>query len=233
MAVLEGGTSAAIAEVGAAAAKGLHTINKPQDYGALGHYRVQVVTGTLAAVQAASNQYFQFKWTDASRFAVIFRVWSGFQTLARFTAGTITDFGLDLFIVRTFAAGGGGTTLTLTLDNQQMRTSMASSLAQINVATTGALTAATTLDAHPIGQTIGGHGSQITPTVTAPDFTSTAGVNGHETGGLLYKCHTDVGEHPIVLALNEGLVIRNRAVWPAVGTGIYSFGITWAEVTAF
>lgn len=226
------GASGSVAEVGAFAAEGQHVIAKPTDHGALGHYRFQVVTGTLAAAQAASNQYLQFKWTDATRFAVIKKVWSGFQTLTRFTAGTITDFGLDLFMVRSYAAGAAAT-LTLTGDNQQLRTSMGASLAAVTIATTGGLTAATTLDAHPIGQTIGGHGNQVVPSATLFGSMDTLAVNGHETGGLLYRCSLDAGEHPIVLAQNEGLVIRNRAVWPAAGTGIYSFGMVWCECTAF
>lgn len=227
------GAGGSIAEVGAFAAEGQHVISKPTDHGTLGHYRVQVVTGTLAAALAASAQIWQFKWTDATRFAVIKKVWSGFNTLTRFTAGTVTDFGLDLFIVRSFAAGGGATTLTLTGDNQQLRTNMGASLAQINVSTTAALTVATTLDAHPIGQTIGGHGDQVTPSATVAAWLDTLAVNGHETGGLLYRCDLASGEHPIVLAQNEGLVIRNRVVWPVAGTGVYSFGISWAEVAAF
>lgn len=226
------GAGGSIVEAGAFAAEGIHTIAKPHDHGTLGHYRVQVVTGTLAAALAASAQLFQFKWTDATRFAVIMRVWSGFTTLTRFTAGTVTDFGVDLFVVRSFAAGGGGTTLTLTGDNQQLRTNMGASLAQINVSTTAALTAATTLDAHPIGQTIGGHGDQVTPSATLADFGMTAGLNGSEMG-TLYRAEVMSGEHPLVLAQNEGFVIRNRGVWPAAGTGIYSFGCVWAEVAAF
>lgn len=227
------GAGGSIVEAGAFAAEGLHTINKPHDHGTLGHYRVQVVTGTLAAALAANAQIMQFKWTDATRFAVIFKVWSGFVTLTRFTAGTITDFGLDLVLVRSFAAGGGGTTLTLTGDSQSLRTNMGASLAQINISTTAALTAATTLDAQPIGQTIGGHGDQVVPAVGLSDRVMTAPINGHETGGLLYKCDTSNGEHPIVLAQNEGFAVRNRAVWPVAGTGIYSIGVMWAEVAAF
>lgn len=227
------GAGGSVAQVGAFAAEGLHTINKPTDHGSLGHYRIQVVTGTLAAVLAANAQLLQFKWTDATRFAVITKVWSGFRTLTRFTAGTITDFGLDMVIARSFAAGGGGTTLTLTGDNNSLRTNMGASLAQINVSTTALLTAATTLDSHPVGQTIGGHGDQVVPAAGLADSTMTLALQGHETGGLLFKANIANGEHPIVLAQNEGFVIRNRVVWPAAGTGVYSFGVCWAEVDAF
>jgi hypothetical protein len=219
------GAGGSVAEVGAFAAEGMHAVAKPTDHGALGHYRVSVITGTLAAALAANAQLFQFKWTDATRFAVITSLEAYFTTLTRFTAGTITDFGLDAFIARSFAAGGGGTTLTLTGDNQNVRTNMGASLAQINVSTTAALTAATTLDAHPFEQSNGGHGSQEVPSVTVP--------NREPARPLIYKCRMEAGEHPIVLAQNEGIVVRNRIVWPAAGTGSWVFKIQWAEVTAF
>ncbi len=41
------------------------------------------------------------------------------------------------------------------------------------------------------------------------------------------------GMHPIVLAQNEGIVIRNRTVWPAAGTGILMVALDWAEVAAY
>jgi hypothetical protein len=225
MAVLEGGTSAVIAEVGAAAQKGLHMIPKPTDAGALGHYRVAVVTGTMAAALAASAQVFQFKWTDATRLAVITSLEARMTTLTGFTAGTITDAGLDAFIARSYAAGGGGTTLTLTGDNNNLRTSFGASLATINVSTTAALTAATTLDTQPFEQSIHGGGRQATPSATVPVEPPPP--------ALLYQARISDGEYPIVLAQNEGVVIRNRAVWPAAGTAILQFKIQWAEVTAF
>src|SRR3990172_12548649 len=109
------GAGGTLAGVGAEAQEALHVVAKPQDYGVLGHYRISVVTGTLAAAQAAANQYFQFKWTDATRLALIMALETKFQTLTAFTAATLTDHtSLDAFIARSFAAGGGGTTLTLT-----------------------------------------------------------------------------------------------------------------------
>ena len=50
---------------------------------------------------------------------------------------------------------------------------------------------------------------------------------------LIYQCDMAGGEHPIVLAQNEGLVIRNRTVWPAAGTGILQVEVAWAETTLF
>jgi len=222
------GAGASVAEVGAFAQKALHTVGKPTDVGALGHYRFSVSTGTLAAVLAANAQLLQFKWTDATRFAVITAIESKFVTLTRFTAGTITDFGVDAFIARTYAAGGGGTALTITGDNLAVRASMGTTLvSEIRVATTAGLTAATTLDTQPFEQSVGGMGAQVVPSATIQVMDSA------ENANLNYRPRMESGEHPIILAQNEGIVIRNRTVWPAGGTGIYSFMMQWAEVTAF
>jgi hypothetical protein len=153
MAVLEGGTSAVVAEVGAVSAKGLHVITKPIDHGVLGHYRIAPSTGILGATLAANAQLLQFKWTDATRLAVITYIEARFQTLTKFTAATLTDYGsLDGIVIRpTYTGGGGGTALTMTGNNAKVRTSMGTSLVgEIRVATTGLLTAVSaTLDTQP------------------------------------------------------------------------------------
>ena len=50
---------------------------------------------------------------------------------------------------------------------------------------------------------------------------------------LLFEPDIASGEHPLVLGQNEGFVLRNRAVWPAAGTGIIQVEVSWAEVTAY
>ena len=226
MAVIEGGTSAAVAEVGAAAAKGLHVQLRPFDAGALGHYRLASVSGTMAAALAAGSQIFQFKWTDATRFAVVTSLKVRFLTLTRFTAGTITDFGVDAFIARTYTGGSGGTALTITGDNGALRAAYGTTLvSEIRVPTTAALGAVTTLDTQPFTQGFGA-GVQVTPSATVQYETDNIPL-------LDYQARTESGESPVILAQNEGIIVRNRAVWPIAGTGIYSFEIQWSEVTAF
>jgi hypothetical protein len=58
----------------AEAPKGLHTINKPQDYGVLGHYRGVFTTGTVAAGMAAGGELLQMRWIDTTRFCVIYEI---------------------------------------------------------------------------------------------------------------------------------------------------------------
>lgn len=225
MAVLEGGVSGLIQEVGLGAAIPGHVTAKPIPQSGLGHYRWSGVTGTIAAALAASAQLWYFRWTDATRLAVITRIRAQFQTLTPFTANTLTDFGFDLFKATGISAGAGGTQV-LGSAVSKMRTSMGNSLiADMRIATTAALTALTTLDGNPITQSIGD------PNLTNPaGGTEEPRVNDPT---LIYQCDMAGGEHPIVLAQNEGLVIRNRTVWPAAGTGVLQVELAWAETTLF
>lgn len=221
------GNGGVISEVDGSTFRALRMAGRPVDHGALGQYQISVVTGTLAAALAASAQVFQFKWTDATKLAVILGLRTRFLPLTPFTAATLTDHtSFDAFVVRSFAAGGGGTTLTLTGNNAKLRTSMATSLATINVATTAALTAATTLDAQPFSQSLR-KGNRVNPAAPTEEVVMPA------FDGLNYSPDVASGQHPVVLAQNEGIAIRNRTVWPAAGTGILLVELNWAEVTAY
>ncbi len=221
------GNTGVVAEVDGTTFRAQRATNRPVDYGALGIYQISVVTGTLAAALAAAAQVFQFKWTDATRLAVILGIRTRFLPLTPFTAATLTDHtSFDAVMVRSYAAGGGGTTLTLTGNNAKLRTSMASSLATINVSTTAALTLATTLDAQPFAQSIR-KGNRVNPAAATEEVIMPA------MDGMEFSPDVGRGQHPLVLAQNEGFVIRNRTVWPAAGTGILLIECTWAEVTAY
>ena len=145
-----------------------------------------------------------------------------------FTAATLTDFGFDLHKATAVSAGGGGTDLGASVKTR-MRTSMGASLLDtaglMRVATTGALTAITTLDALPIAQSVGD-----TQRVNPAAATEEQRVNDPT---LEYKADMAGGEYPLVLAQNEGLVFRNRTVWPAAGTGLFTIELSWSEVSAF
>lgn len=233
MAVIEGGTSAALVGVGLEASSPAHTVNRALPHGSLGHYRIAATSGTLAAALAAGGQLFYVRWTDATRFMVVTRVKLSFQPLTLFTAATLTDFGFDLFKATAVSAGGGGTDLGALAKTRMRTTGMGASLLDtaglMRVSTTAALTAITTLDATAIAQSVGD--SQVV------DANAAAGtpieyprVNDPT---LLFQPDIASGEYPLVLAQNEGLVLRNRAVWPAAGTGIVTVEMSWAEVTAY
>ena len=229
MAVLEGGTSAALADVGVAAASPLHVNTKPTPYGALGHYALTAETGLIAAGMGADGELLQFRWTDATRFAVIYEVGVTMfrNNTTAFAAG---NWNFKLTIARGWTAvGTGGGTLTLTGDNNQLRTSMGASLVQeIRVATTAALGIGTkTLDVNNLNATYGRVPAtaniSIIPPVQIADLASGPGM-------VLFS--RDPGsEHPIVVAQNEGFVIRANV--PATGTWNAGFWLKWCEVASY
>lgn len=234
MSLTVAGNSGVVADVDGTTFRALKTVNRPIDHGSNGHYRIQSVTGTLAAALAAgtssAGHVFAFRWSDASDLAVITKLKTRFLPLTPFTAATLTDHtSFDAFIVRSYTAShSGGTNLTPTGNNAKMRTNMAASkVADIRISTTGALTNGTeTFDAFPFAQSIR-KGNRVNP-AAATEETIMPAMDGMEMdfdmGG---------GDHPIVLAQNEGIVIRNRTVWPAAGTGILTVMIAWAEVDSF
>lgn len=225
MAIIEGATSSELVEVGQANAKPLHVVSKPQSFGSLGHYQLAVQTNEIREDMAENGEIFQFRWTDATRLCIINKITiNGMFATTAFAAGGIT---LAAAICRSWSADGtGGTTLTLTGDNNQLRSSMgASLLGTARIATIGALGAGTkTIDAQNIGM-ITTHSSGGTSSAT-PIIGSI-----HLPMNDLFDCDIASGEHPIVLAANEGIIVRAK-VPP---TGLWTAGLTikWAELTAF
>lgn len=225
MAVIEGAVSLALAGVANQAQSGMHVICKPDAFGGLGHYDLSAISGSISAGIGVNAEIFQFRWTDATRFAIIKKIsLTGMRATTAFAVGVIN---LHTIIARAWTvAGTGGAVLTMTGNNQKMRTNMGTSLVQeIRVISTSGLGLGTkTLDANPIGQ------------VTTH---SSAGV-GSATPiiGSIYLPHLDLyeqdqadGEHPIVLAQNEGFVIRAEV--PATGVWNLGFKIKWAELEFF
>lgn len=228
MAVIEGGTTGSLQEVGHADSVAAHVRTSPLAQSTvLGSYRYSGVTGTLAAALAAGGQIFYVRWTDATRYFVLHKFSAHFQCLTPFTAATLTDFGFDLFKATAVSAGSGGTDVGAVVKTK-MRTSMGASLLDatglVRISTTAALGALTTLDASPIAQSVGD-----TQRVNPAAATEEATVNNPN---LEYWVDMASGEYPLVLSANEGLVLRNRAVWPAAGTGIVRVEMAWSEVSA-
>jgi hypothetical protein len=229
MAVIEGGVSGSLQEVGVSPFIAAHVRSSPLAQSAsLGAYRIAATTGTVAAALAANAQVFYLRWTDATRYFVLHRFKASFQALTLFTGATLTDFGFDLIRATAVSAGGGGTDLGA-LVKTRMRSTMSPSLLDtaglMRISGTAALTALTTLDATSIAQSVGDP-QRVNPAAG----TEEQRVNDPT---LLYEAKMSDGEYPLVLAQNEGLVFRNRTVWPAAGTGIFTIEMSWSEVSAF
>lgn len=228
------GATGSVAEVGAAAAEGLHTIAKPQDYGALGHYRAVVTTGTMAAGMAANGEILQMRWVDATRFCIIQQI-SILEFRNITTAFAVGPYNFQVIRSTAWSADGtGGANPAIADPQMQVRAAtMGASLFStgFRLATTAALGAGTkVLDTMPMGACYGNVGS--TPAIAEFFIPKGGGATGTGGGGVpLINPDVSDGEHPLVLAANEGISVR--ATVPATGTWIASLLVKWAEVTAF
>jgi hypothetical protein len=198
---------------------------------ALGFYSIGVGTGVYNGL-AAGAAVFAARWGDATRLALILRVTvSVIQSAAVSTLGGRVD--RRLIIARSFTASyTGGTTISLTGDNNKMRTSQGSSLfTDMRVASTAALTVGTrTLDSQAVG--IAAVWANLT---TSPTATGTASTTAHNRIIDKYDLFNTTANfnYPIVLAQNEGIVVDMQNAQPS-GSSLSTFiEVQWAEVNAF
>lgn len=223
MAIQIQGNGGVVAEVDGSTFRALRVTGRPIDYGALGFYRIGMVSGTMAAALAANAELFQFRWSDATRFAVPYNCYFSAGANAAATAAGLVA--VRMALARSWTvAGSGGTRATMTGNNQKLRASMGSSLVNdIGIAATAGLTAGTkTIDAQDISALATGVGTgAITVAVALPLFNS-----------ALIDVNSTV-DHPPVLAQNEGFVIRSGPAMPASMTWHFAVQCSWAEVAAF
>lgn len=225
MAIQIQGNGGTIAEVDGAVFRALRVTMRPADYGSLGHYGLAQVSGALSAALAANAELYQFRWTDATRLAVVRRVVvSGGANVAATTAALVA---LELAIARGWSAdGSGGTAATLTGNNGKFRTAMGTSLAgAARIASTAGLTAGTkTIDTNGVGNVAF---SVLTGAITVA-------VSGTILPSTPLLEDESGNAHPIVLATNEGWIVRNGATaWPAGMTWNFGCYHRWSELTAY
>lgn len=224
MAIPIQGNAGVVVEV-EANSRALRSTPRPIDHGALGQYRLSMISGTIAAALGASSEVFQFRWTDATRLCLVQKVViSGGANVAATAAALVS---MDVLFARAFtAAGTGGATASLAGNNQKLRTSMGTSLlGEARMITTAALGVGTkTLDNLGLGNYAIGIG---TGAITA--------ASRLQLFDRIPLFDSDGGEsHGIVLAQNEGFVIRNGPVaFPAAMTWNLGVVVTWAELTAY
>lgn len=224
MAIQIQGYSGVVADVDGTAFRALRVAPKPVDYGVLGHYSYGGFTGILPAALAASSEIFQFRWTDATRLCVVRKVrLSAAVSTTFFAAGVPVQ--IDLVKSTSWTGAGTGGTAISPAGLLKKRTSMGNSLiasGDIRIATTAALGAGTkTLET-------------LALSAIAAAGPITASLDGTivESGTILWQSEVGDGEHPLVLAQNEGFSIRSVAV-PGTGTWTAAITVDWAEVTAY
>ena len=224
MAIQIQGNGGTVAEVDGTTFRALRVAIRPADYGSLGSYALAAPTGTIAAALAANSELAQFRWTDATRLAALRKV--AISAGMNVAASAAALLSLQAIIARSFsAAGTGGTALTITGNNGKLRTSMGTTLlGELRVATTAALGAGTkTLDTQAIGiLSYGVLTGAITVTPNGKLFPFTP----------LYDCDNLDG-HPVVLAQNEGVVIRSGIIGPAGMTWALGVTFRWSELAAY
>jgi hypothetical protein len=216
------GNGGTIVGAGEEAALPAHTARFPL---AGNWYRYSGHTGTIGAALAADSEVLQFRFLSGVKsFALVYKIaLEGIGIVAVATAGG--PMGFNLIPARAWtAAGSGGTRISVAGDNLQTETALANSqVNDLGIATTGALTAGTkTLDANAQGGILW---SQGTGAVTTYQQIVQGVQNIYDADGE--------GQQPLVLANQEGFVIRTSHVGVAALTYVARFRVVWAEVTAF
>lgn len=221
-ATIAGATTNQIAEVDAVT-RALHVAPMPPGTGLTGSYSLGTKTGIMAAGLGAAAPIFSLRFAPTLKPTSLMLVKKILLTVS--TLGTAFAAGSALF--ETFAlrsytvndTGGGSLTVGTAVTCGKLRTDQAvSGLADFRISATATLSAGTqTADTNPINSTI------IAIPATSVSYAILA--------NQLPVFEAKPGEHPIVLGINEGLVIR--ATVPATGTWSASVQVAWDEVAAY
>lgn len=213
------GTGGTVAEVDGTSYRALRVAPRPIDAGAFGHYKLSTNV-PLVVTQAAAGTLFSFRWGDATRICVLQFIRLRVLQTAAATATIMPSF--EVFTARSFTASdSAGTAITLTGNNMKKRTSMGTTLVtdiRKSAVAAGCTVGTRTLDAEPIMQML------TQQTITTPNAQSYESVLDF----------TDGTDHPLILAQNEGFIVRGPSVvFGVAGTANLSVNIGWAEVAAY
>jgi hypothetical protein len=195
--------------------KALRTTPRPME--ALGFYSINARSGAYTTT-TANSILFSFRWGDATRFALILKVQVMVFVSAFTTAGVVER---QMIVVRSFTiSDSGGTALTMTGNNQKLRTSHGTSLVtDIRMGPANVAAGTGTADAQPL--------------CSAAAWMSAVGPAIGDRNPVTLFDATDGGtDHPLVLAQNEGFRIRFGAAETA-STRETLVNVMWAETTAF
>lgn len=223
MAIIEGGVSTSLAEVGIGASLPMHTTQKPLPYGNLGHYRV-VRRLTPAATTLAGILWSFRNPTGSGVLCVVKQVRLRLLQIAAPSAAIEDRFSLKVVRGFTVADTTNGTAFAATANMQELRTSMAANSATIREASAAAgITAGTgTADTEGIA----------TGSVWVPVALQTASIQP-STEVFNFQPNTANGEHPLVLAADEGFRVSNDNNLGANQGIVLYLDIAWAEVTLY
>lgn len=221
-ALIAGATTNQVAEVDAIT-RALHVAAMPAGSGLLGSYSLGTKTGIMAAGLGAAAPIFSLRFlptTVTSSLMLIKKVLFTVSTLGTaFTAGSAL---FETFTIRSYTVkdtGGGSLTVGTAVTSGKLRGTQAiSGVDDFRISATATLTAGTqTVDTNPIDSVI------IAIPATSVSYAVLA--------NKIPLFEAKPGEHPIVLATGEGIVLR--ATVPATGTWSASVQVAWDEVAAY
>lgn len=181
----------------------------------LGHYSLAASSGAATGI-AAGGAIFSMQYADSASVLVLERLRVAAVITTAFTTAQAID--VDAIIERGFTAPDTGGAALSPLTGQKTRSLMGNSIVNdARIATTAALTPGTkTPDANPF-------------TISPISQNNTLGAGQLVT---LYEL-TAAGQHPVVLAKNEGLNVRVVTAMGAVGVVKYYVAVDWAELAGF
>lgn len=196
----------------------LRTASRPDEIGLLSARHLTMRSGLITGAAVVANApLFSARWADATRFCVIHRVRAHATVTTAMTAAQ--ELGLNLVKAISFSVSdSGGTAQNATGSGTSLRGSMGTGLfgaTDIQIATTTLLTAGT--------RTIGG--------INMADVSAWSAAVGTDFGFDWQQ--TSPGEHPLVLAQNDGILVRNSIILPAAGAFRLTVELSWSEVTAY
>jgi len=221
MAVIEGGVSGSLAEVGVGASVPQHVTLKPIPHGSLGHYRTNIKL-VMATTQAANSKLFEVRNTG-SNLLVLTRC-----AISAAPAGTVTTAYLgEIGLYRATGFSVSSTTGTVTPTTSVKRTSGMAAYpggAAVRHATIAGVAAGMTgftmtLDANQLASCM----------FVAGTFAATTGTP------VRHELVDDTnGTHPLVAAQNEGWVINNVVVGSGTANVVHVvIDVSWTEVTLY
>jgi hypothetical protein len=188
----------------------------------LGSYGFSAVTGTITG----TGTIFSAFWSHATRIAAITSLRWNLLMLNPANAGILTrGTSYQAFIARPFTTDfTNGTVLNLTGNSMKRRASMASSsFGSIRLWAAGNLTGGVgTFDPHPFINSLR-KANRVNP---ATGTEAVVEPNPNEAEGIY---SSDRGDHPIILAQNEGIVAQAAVSWPAGATAIMKIEMNWSE----
>lgn len=199
-----------------------------------GAYRSGAKTGLLTGISAGTataGHVWAARWAPATpsgagtgmaqkrMFAVLQRFRARWYTITGFTGAQ--EVGLDLFRLTGYsAAHTGGNALTPTPKRSNFRGAPSAALLTGRIATTADLTSGThVIDTDPMAS---GAFAELAAGAAVPK-------------GLfeLFLSTDDLDRYPVVLAANEGLLLRNTIAMGAAGTARVVVEMDWLEVERY